>query len=36
VAYFAHLGGFIFGLAMIHLFAHRRSQRYGEPRYPVY
>jgi membrane associated rhomboid family serine protease len=36
VAYFAHVGGFIFGLALIHLFAQRKSQRYGEPRYPVY
>jgi membrane associated rhomboid family serine protease len=36
VAYFAHIGGFIFGLAAIHLFAKRRSARYGQPRYPVY
>jgi membrane associated rhomboid family serine protease len=36
VAYFAHIGGFIFGLALIHLFAQRRSQQYGQPRYPVY
>jgi membrane associated rhomboid family serine protease len=36
VAYFAHIGGFLFGLALIHLFAHRRSARYGQPRYPVY
>jgi membrane associated rhomboid family serine protease len=36
VAYFAHVGGFIFGLALIHLFAQRRSQQYGQPRYPVY
>jgi membrane associated rhomboid family serine protease len=36
VAYFAHLGGFIFGMATIHLFAKRRSARYGQPRYPVY
>jgi membrane associated rhomboid family serine protease len=36
VAYFAHVGGFIFGLALIHLFAHRRSTQYGQPRYPVY
>jgi membrane associated rhomboid family serine protease len=37
VAYFAHVGGFIFGLAAIKLFASRRS---GEaepgPPYPVY
>jgi membrane associated rhomboid family serine protease len=36
VAYFAHIGGFIFGLALIHLFAKRRSAQYGQPRYPVY
>ncbi len=36
VAYFAHLGGFLFGLATIHLFAKRRSTHYGQPRYPVY
>jgi membrane associated rhomboid family serine protease len=36
VAYFAHIGGFLFGLATIHLFARRRSTQYGQPRYPVY
>jgi membrane associated rhomboid family serine protease len=36
VAYFAHIGGFLFGLAAIKLFAHRRSSEYGRPRYPVY
>jgi membrane associated rhomboid family serine protease len=36
VAYFAHVGGFIFGLALIHLFAKRKSAQYGQPRYPVY
>jgi membrane associated rhomboid family serine protease len=36
VAYFAHLGGFLFGLAAIHLFAKRRSAQYGQPKYPVY
>jgi membrane associated rhomboid family serine protease len=36
VAYFAHIGGFIFGLAAIHLFAHRKSTQYEQPRYPVY
>jgi membrane associated rhomboid family serine protease len=38
VAYFAHIGGFLFGLAAIKLFATRRSRRYtgGGPRYPVY
>jgi membrane associated rhomboid family serine protease len=34
VAYFAHVGGFIFGLAAIKLFATRRSE--PEPRLPVY
>jgi membrane associated rhomboid family serine protease len=33
VAYFAHVGGFIFGLALIRLFAVRRK---SPPRYPVY
>jgi rhomboid family protein len=34
VAYYAHIGGFLFGLALIGLFAkHRRSV---PPRYPVY
>jgi membrane associated rhomboid family serine protease len=36
VAYFAHIGGFLFGLAAIHLFATRKSEQYGQPRYPVY
>jgi len=36
VAYFAHIGGFLCGLALIHLFAVRRSGEYGKPRYPVY
>jgi membrane associated rhomboid family serine protease len=36
VAYFAHVGGFLFGIATIFLFAHRKSTHYGEPRYPVY
>jgi membrane associated rhomboid family serine protease len=35
-AYFAHIGGFLVGLAAIKLFAHRRSSRYDRPRYPVY
>jgi membrane associated rhomboid family serine protease len=34
VAYFAHVGGFLFGLAAIKLFATRRSE--PEPRLPVY
>jgi membrane associated rhomboid family serine protease len=36
VAYFAHIGGFLCGLALIHLFAKRRSEHYGQPKYPVY
>jgi membrane associated rhomboid family serine protease len=36
VAYFAHIGGFVCGLALIHLFAKRKSAQYGQPRYPVY
>ena len=38
VAYFAHIGGFLFGLAAVRLFAQRRSTRYvgREPKYPVY
>jgi membrane associated rhomboid family serine protease len=34
VAYFAHVGGFVFGLALIRAFALRRSSE--PPRYPVY
>jgi membrane associated rhomboid family serine protease len=36
VAYWAHVGGFVFGMAAILLFAHRKSTRYEQPRYPVY
>jgi membrane associated rhomboid family serine protease len=36
VAYFAHVGGFAFGLLAIKLFAKRRSAAYGQPKYPVY
>ncbi len=36
VAYFAHIGGFLFGLAVIKLFATRARDDYVEPRYPVY
>jgi membrane associated rhomboid family serine protease len=38
VAYFAHIGGFLFGLALIKLFAQRRSAAYvgAGPKYPVY
>jgi membrane associated rhomboid family serine protease len=34
VAYFAHVGGFVFGIAAIRLFAKRRKQ--VPPPYPVY
>jgi membrane associated rhomboid family serine protease len=34
VAYFAHIGGFVFGLALIRLFARRRKAE--PPRRPVY
>jgi membrane associated rhomboid family serine protease len=38
VAYFAHIGGFIFGLVAVRLFATRTNPAYtgGGPRYPVY
>ena len=38
VAYFAHVGGFIFGLLMIRLFVKQRPEMPGsaEPPYPVY
>jgi membrane associated rhomboid family serine protease len=38
VAYFAHIGGFLFGLAAVKLFADRRSAAYESrgPKYPVY
>jgi membrane associated rhomboid family serine protease len=36
VAYFAHIGGFLFGLAAIKLFANRRQYDYFQPKYPVY
>ena len=36
VAYFAHIGGFVFGLLAIKVFAVRRSAAYGQPKYPVY
>jgi membrane associated rhomboid family serine protease len=28
VAYFAHIGGFVFGLLLIRVFAHRRNEAY--------
>jgi membrane associated rhomboid family serine protease len=36
VAYFAHIGGFVFGLLAIKLFANRAKDDYIEPRIPVY
>ncbi len=36
VAYFAHIGGFIFGLAAIKLFASRAKDYTVPPKYPVY
>ncbi|MGZ4270904.1 MAG: rhomboid family intramembrane serine protease [Solirubrobacteraceae bacterium] len=36
VAYFAHVGGFAFGLLAVKVFAKRLSAAYGQPKYPVY
>jgi membrane associated rhomboid family serine protease len=36
VAYFAHIGGFVFGLLAVRLFATRIREDYDQPRYPVY
>jgi rhomboid family protein len=36
VAYFAHIGGFAAGLALIRLFANRVHHDYDKPRLPVY
>jgi membrane associated rhomboid family serine protease len=36
VAYFAHIGGFVFGLVAIKLFANRQKHDYVQPKYPVY
>jgi membrane associated rhomboid family serine protease len=38
VAYFAHIGGFLFGLALIKLFAHRENPNYDSynPRAAIY
>ena len=36
VAYFAHIGGFVFGLAAIKLFASRHKDYTVPPKYPVY
>jgi rhomboid family protein len=35
VAYFAHVGGFLFGLLFIRLFATRRSRHYLQAQHPV-
>jgi membrane associated rhomboid family serine protease len=36
VAYFAHIGGFVFGLLAIKLFATRYNPNYDRPRFPLY
>ena len=36
VAYFAHIGGFVFGLLLIKVFADRVNTDYFQPRLPVY
>jgi len=37
VAYFAHIGGFVFGLLFIRLFANRLHENYdSNTRIPVY
>ncbi|MFP5361517.1 MAG: rhomboid family intramembrane serine protease [Thermoleophilia bacterium] len=36
VAYFAHIGGFVFGLLLIKLFASREKDYTVPPKYPVY
>jgi membrane associated rhomboid family serine protease len=36
VAYFAHIGGFVFGLLLIKLFASRQKDITVPPKYPVY
>ena len=36
VAYFAHIGGFIFGLLTVKMFANRIKDDYMSPRLPVY
>ena len=33
VAYFAHIGGFVFGVVAVTLFARRRRRDYDQPRY---
>ena len=36
VAYFAHIGGFLFGLLTVKLLATRVQRDYDQPRYPLY
>jgi membrane associated rhomboid family serine protease len=36
VAYFAHIGGFLFGLLAIKAFATRYNPDYDQPRFPLY
>jgi len=36
VAYFAHIGGFLFGLLTVRLLATRYNPDYDRPRFPVY
>ena len=36
VAYFAHIGGFLFGLLAVKAFSSRYNPNYDQPRYPVY
>jgi membrane associated rhomboid family serine protease len=36
VAYWAHIGGFVFGLALIKLFATKQKDDYVQPKLPVY
>lgn len=36
VAYFAHIGGFVFGLLLIKIFASRQKDYTVPPKYPVY
>jgi membrane associated rhomboid family serine protease len=36
VAYFAHIGGFVFGLLAVKAFATRYNPDYDKPRFPVY
>src|SRR5215218_5799697 len=36
VAYFAHIGGFVYGLLLIRLFASRQKNYTVPPKYPVY